>query len=93
MPPIRVHLADDHTLFREGVESILSSRADGIEVVGHSSTGGEDAVALVGENQPDVVIAEIDADLKTAKKVLFRLRSASPTPGSSCSPCSRTSTT
>jgi DNA-binding NarL/FixJ family response regulator len=78
MTPIRVHLADDHTLFREGLESILSSRADDIEVVGRSSTGGEDAVALVGENQPDVVIAEIDADLKTAKKVLTRLRSASP---------------
>ena len=27
----RVHLADDHTMFREGLESILSSRADGIE--------------------------------------------------------------
>src|SRR5215217_8526851 len=75
---IRVHLADDHTLFREGLESILASHGDGIEVVGRSSSGGEDAVALVGENQPDVVIAELDADLKTAKEALFRIRSASP---------------
>jgi DNA-binding NarL/FixJ family response regulator len=30
---IRVHLADDHTMFREGLESILSSRGDAIEVV------------------------------------------------------------
>ena len=78
MTTIRVHLADDHTMFREGLESILSSRGEGIEVVGRSSTGGEAAVALVGENQPDVVIAEIDANLKTAREVLFRLRSASP---------------
>jgi DNA-binding NarL/FixJ family response regulator len=79
MTPIRVHLADDHTMFREGLESILSSRGDGgIEVVGRSSTGGEDAIALVGENKPDVVITQIDVDLKTARDVLFRIRSASP---------------
>src|SRR5829696_846948 len=79
MTPIRVHLADDHTMFREGLEYILSSRADGdIEVVGRSSSGGEDAVALVEQNKPDVVIAQIDVDLNTAKDVLFRIRSASP---------------
>ena len=73
---IRVHLADDHTMFREGLDAILSSR-EGIEVVGRSSTGGEDAFALVGENKPDVVVAEIDADLNKAKKVFSGLRSAS----------------
>jgi DNA-binding NarL/FixJ family response regulator len=75
---IRVHLADDHTMFREGLEAILSSRGDGIEIVGRSSTGGDDAVALVGENKPDVVITQIDTDLNTAREVLSRLRSASP---------------
>ena len=34
MTTIRVHLADDHTMFREGLESILASRGGGgIEVV------------------------------------------------------------
>src|SRR5829696_164088 len=79
---IRVHLADDHTMFREGLESILASRGGGgggdIEVVGRSSTGGEDALALIEENKPDVVIAQIDADLNTAREVLLRIRSASP---------------
>ena len=74
---IRVHLADDHTMFRQGLESILSSQS-GIEVVGRSSTGGEDAVALVEENKPDVVITQIDTDLGTAMEVLSRLRKASP---------------
>ena len=74
---IRVHLADDHTMFREGLEAILASRG-GIEVVGRSSTGGEDAVALVEENKPNVVVAEIDGDLNRAKEVLWRLRTASP---------------
>jgi DNA-binding NarL/FixJ family response regulator len=75
---IRVHLADDHTLFREGLESILASRGGGIEVVGRSSTGGEEALALIEENKPDVIIAQIDVDLNTAREVLFRIRSSSP---------------
>jgi DNA-binding NarL/FixJ family response regulator len=74
---IRVHLADDHTMFRQGLEAILSSHG-GMEVVGRSSTGGEDAVALVGEHKPDVVVAEIDAELNTAKETLRRIRAASP---------------
>jgi DNA-binding NarL/FixJ family response regulator len=75
---IRVHLADDHTMFREGLESILASRRGGIEVVGRSSTGGEDALALIEENKPDVVITQIDVDLNTAREVLLRIRQASP---------------
>jgi DNA-binding NarL/FixJ family response regulator len=75
---IRVHLADDHTMFREGLEAILSSRGGGIEVVGRSSSGGEDAVSLIEENKPDVVIAQIDVDLNTAREVLLRIRSSSP---------------
>ena len=68
---VRVHLADDHTMFREGLEAIFSSRG-GIEVVGRSSTGGEDTIALIEENKPDVVITQIDTDLNTAKEVLSR---------------------
>jgi DNA-binding NarL/FixJ family response regulator len=75
---IRVHLADDHTLFREGLEALLVSRGGGIEVVGRSSTGGEDALALIEENKPDVIIAQIDVDLHTAREVLLRMRSSSP---------------
>jgi DNA-binding NarL/FixJ family response regulator len=73
----RVHLADDHTMFREGLESILSSRG-GTEVVGRSSSGGEDAIVLIKRNTPDVVITQIDADLKTAEEVLMGIRAASP---------------
>jgi DNA-binding NarL/FixJ family response regulator len=75
---IRVHLADDHTLFREGLEAILASRGGGIDVVGQSSTGGEDALALIEENKPAVVIAQIDVDLNTAREVFSRIRSSSP---------------
>ncbi len=74
---VRVHLADDHTMFREGLEAILSSRGEGIEVVGRSSMG-EDAVSIVGKNRPDVVITQIDQELNTAKDVISRIRTASP---------------
>jgi len=73
---VRVHLADDHTMFREGLEAILASRG-GMEIVGQSSSGGEDAVAMVGQNKPDVVITQIDTDLNTAREALQGLRSAS----------------
>src|ERR671913_975911 len=74
---VRVHLADDHTMFREGLESILASHG-GIEVVGRSSSGGEDAVALIEENKPEVVITKIDTNLKRAQEVLSKIRLASP---------------
>jgi DNA-binding NarL/FixJ family response regulator len=75
---IRVHLADDHTMFREGLAAIFTSQGGDVEVVGQSSTSGGDALALIEENKPDVVITQIDADLNTAKEVLSRIRSISP---------------
>ena len=74
---VRAILVDDHTMFREGLVSILSSRGGDIEVVGHSPTG-EEAFALLRQNTPDVVITQIDMDLHVAKEVLRRIREASP---------------
>lgn len=73
---VRVHLADDHTMFREGLAAILHSH-EGVEVVGQSGTG-EDAVAMVGCLEPDVVITQLEMRLEEAKEILSRLRSASP---------------
>ncbi len=73
----RIHLADDHTMFREGLVSILASRTD-VEVVGQSTISGQDALSLISRKRPDVVITEIDGDLHTAKEVLSRIRSLSP---------------
>ena len=76
MAALRVHLADNHTLFREGLESILSSRED-IEVVGASSTG-EEAAAQVGKTKPHLVITQLDMQIKTAEEILEGIRQASP---------------
>ena len=72
----RVHLADDYTLFRDGLEAILASR-EGIEVVGSTSTG-EEAAVQVGKSKPDVIVTELDMQLKTAEEIIEGLRKASP---------------
>jgi DNA-binding NarL/FixJ family response regulator len=54
---IKVVIADDQRLFAEALEAILST--DGrISVVGRASDG-EEAVAIVREHQPDVVLMDI----------------------------------
>ena len=73
---VRVHLADDHTMFRQGLEAILASR-EGIEVVGTSSTGDE-AFARVRETKPDVVVTQLDMQPKGAEEIIEGLREASP---------------
>jgi DNA-binding NarL/FixJ family response regulator len=55
--PIRVLIADDHSLVRAGFQSILSLESD-IAVVGEARSGAE-AVALAGEEAPDVVLMDI----------------------------------
>lgn len=54
---VRVLVADDHPLFREGVVHPLSSEAD-LEVVAEASTG-EEAVRLATELMPDLVVMDL----------------------------------
>jgi DNA-binding NarL/FixJ family response regulator len=53
---MRVVLADDHALFRDGVSSLL--QAWGHEVVGHAADGRE-AVDLVTRLEPDLVLMDV----------------------------------
>src|SRR5581483_1322975 len=56
-PPIRVVLADDHYLLREGLRGLLESRGD-VEVV--ATCGDLDSLlAAVDEHRPDVVVTDI----------------------------------
>lgn len=55
--PIRVLVADDQTVVREGLALILSL-SPGITVVG-AAADGEEAVRLVGERGPDVVLMDL----------------------------------
>ena len=72
----RVHLADDHTMFRQGLEAILVSQ-EWIEVVGSTTTGPEVA-DQVGRTRPDVIVTELDMQPKTAEEIIEGLHRASP---------------
>ena len=57
MEPIRILLADDHTLFRKGIRIILEQMQD-VEVVGEAASGQE-VVALAQDLVPDVILMDI----------------------------------
>lgn len=55
---IKVLLADDHTLFRKGLEFLISSHSE-FEVIGEA-TDGLEAVKMTQQLNPDVVLLDID---------------------------------
>jgi DNA-binding NarL/FixJ family response regulator len=57
MDAIRVFIADDHTLFRDGLRALFGS-IHAVEVVGEAGTG-DDTVAGAAESQPDIVLMDI----------------------------------
>ncbi len=57
MEPIRILIADDHTLFRHGIRALLASVPD-IELVGEAASG-EEAIAQAGALRPDVILMDI----------------------------------
>lgn len=57
MTTLRILIADDHTLVRAGFRSLLE-KLDGCEVVAETGDGRE-ALRLVGQLQPDVVLMDV----------------------------------
>jgi DNA-binding NarL/FixJ family response regulator len=58
---IRTLLADDHTLFRKGIRTILE-QMENVEVLGEASTG-EEVVSLARDLVPDVILMDIQMPL------------------------------
>lgn len=57
MPPVRILLADDHRMFRQGLRELIE-RKTRFEVVGEASTGRE-ALTAVERLRPDIVLLDI----------------------------------
>lgn len=72
MPNIRVLLVDDHPIVRTGIRNLLD-KAVGIEVAGEASLG-EEALRLVRELRPHVLVLDMELPDISGVEVLRRLR-------------------
>jgi len=75
---IRVLLADDHAMFRQGIREMLSTDEE-IEVVGEAGDGRE-AVALAEKLEPDVMLLDVEMPLMGAKQAMERMLENPPPP-------------
>jgi DNA-binding NarL/FixJ family response regulator len=76
---IRVVIADDHELFRDGVRAVLGS-LDGVEVVAEAATG-EAAVRAVREHAPDVVLMDVQMPEMNGVEATRRILAERPATG------------
>jgi two-component system response regulator NreC len=74
--PLRVLLADDHTILREGVRLLLQAQPD-IAVVGEAGDG-EQALALARRLRPDIIVLDIAMPGLSGLEVTRRLRAELP---------------
>lgn len=73
---IRIVIADDHTIVRSGVISLLSLNPD-FEVVGEAENGRE-AIELVRAQQPDVVLMDIGMPVLNGLEATRRIKKEFP---------------
>ncbi len=73
--PVRILLADDHAIVRDGLRSLLSS--DGLQVVAQA-TDGREAVRLAREHQPDLAILDVSMPILNGIDAAREIGSASP---------------
>lgn len=72
--PIRVLIADDHALLREGIAGLLGASA-GIEVVAQAADGRE-ALDLYARHRPDVTLMDLQMPLLNGFDALAAIRAA-----------------
>jgi DNA-binding NarL/FixJ family response regulator len=70
-----VLLVDDHDLFRTGLRTLLEEQ--GVEIVGEAANG-DDAVMLVEEHAPDVVLMDLDMPGKGGIEATREIAAAAP---------------
>jgi NarL family two-component system response regulator LiaR len=73
---IRVVVADDHAVVREGLRGLIGSEP-GMEVVGEASNGNE-AISMARELQPDVILLDLVMPHKTGLEAIVEITSHNP---------------
>lgn len=69
---LRVVIADDHSVVRQGIRGVLEE-VEGLTVVAEAGDGDE-AVRLVQEHNPDVVVLDVNMPARTGLEVTSALR-------------------
>ena len=70
--PIRLVIVDDHALFRSGLISLIQD-IQGFEVVGEAGNG-RDALEVVGQSKPDVVLLDVNMPIMGGVETVRMLR-------------------
>jgi two-component system, NarL family, response regulator LiaR len=74
--PIRILLADDHVMLRQGTAEILRKEAD-IEVIGEADNG-QQAIDLALRLRPDIVVMDVRMPVMSGIEATRRIREARP---------------
>lgn len=75
-PPIKVLLAEDHAIVRQGLRALLVAERD-FEIVGEARTGRE-AVEMARTGQADVILMDIAMPLLNGLEATRQIRAANP---------------
>ena len=74
--PIRVMIADDHPMMREGIAATLLAQG-GMDVVGLASNG-EEAIAQFARYRPDVTLMDLQMPVKDGLEAIVAIRAMHP---------------
>jgi len=69
---VRIVLADDHPIVREGLRTVLETQTD-FEVIAEA-VNGEEAVQLVATLQPDILLLDLEMPLMDGVEAIRRMR-------------------
>ena len=73
---IRILIADDHAVVREGLRALIHTEPD-MEIVGEA-TDGTEAVRLVGDLKPDIILLDMVMPRKSGLEVIQEIKAQNP---------------
>lgn len=74
--PVRILIADDHTLLRAGIRALLDSEP-GFQVVGEVDNG-KDALRLAGQLKPDLILSDLSMPKSNGTEAIQRIKNRYP---------------